>query len=149
MPVEFARHSKGDRITLVVVPGVRHVRSLWALMDSDSVDEARGQLRKREGTNDRYIDHWSRETDSPECIPELSEWTLARNIHHVVWTGLPPRFKGNNHRVPTEEDVLKYLHQLRGPARDEAERYIRRAPRQIDTEYRRRIEVELQWFPTA
>ena len=44
VPVEFTRHSKGDRITLVVVPGVRPVRSLWALMDSDSVDEAREQL---------------------------------------------------------------------------------------------------------
>lgn len=149
MPVEFARHSKGDRITLVVVPGVRPVRSLWALMDCDGVDEAREQLRLREGTNDRYIDHWSRETDSPECIPELNEWALARNVHHVVWTGLPSRFKGKNDKLPTEEDVLKYLSQLRGTARDEAERYIRRAPRQIDTEYRRRIEAELQWFSTA
>jgi len=149
IPVEFARHSKGDRITLVIVPGARPVRSLWALMDSDSLDEAREQLREREGTGDRYIDDWSRETDSPECIPELSEWALARNVDHVIWTGLPPRFKRKNHRLPTEEDVLKHLRQLRGTARDEAEQYIRCAPRQIDTEYRRRIEVELQWFPTA
>ena len=116
-------------------------------MDSDSLDKAREQLREREGTGDRYIDDWSRDTDSPECIPELSEWALARNVDHVIWTGLPPKFKRENHRLPTEEDVLQHLRQLRGSARDEAERYIRYAPRQIDTEYRRRIEAELQWFP--
>ena len=149
IPVEFARHSKGDRITLVIVSGARPVRSLWALMDSDSLDESREQLRQRERTADRYIDDWSRETDSPECIPELSEWAFARNIDHVIWTGLPPRFKRENHRVPTDEDVLEHLRQLRGTVRDEAERYIRCAPRQIDTEYRRRIEAELQWFPVA
>ncbi len=147
IPVEFARHSKGDRITLVIVPGARPVRALWALMDSDSLDVAREQLREREGTIARYINDWSRETDSPKCIPELSEWALARNVDHVIWTGLPPRFEGKNHRLPTEEDVLKHLRQLRGTARDGAERYIRCAPRQIDTEYRRRIEAELQWFP--
>lgn len=147
IPVEFARHSKGDRITLVIVPSARPVRSLWALMDSDSLDEAREHLREREGTVDRYIGYWSRESDSPECIPELSEWALARNVDHVIWTGLPSRFKGKNHRVPSEEEVLKHLRQLLGTVRDEAERYIRRAPQQIDTEYRRRIEAELRWFP--
>lgn len=149
IPVEFARHSKGDRITLVIVPDARPVRSLWALMDSDTLDEAREPLREREDTVDRYIDDWSRESDSPECIPELSEWALARNVDHVIWTGLPPRFKGKNFRRPTEEDALSHLRQLRGTARDEAERYIRRAPQQIDTDYRRRIEAELQWFPIA
>ena len=149
VPVEFARHSKGARITLVVVPDARPVRSLWALMDSNSLKEARKQLREREGTGDRYIDHWSRGTGSPACIGELSEWALARHIDHVIWTGLPPKFKKENDRLPNEEDVLKHLRQLRGTERDEAERYIRRAPRQIDTEYRRRIEAELQWFPIA
>ena len=147
IPVEFARHSKGDRITLVIVPSARPVHSLWALMDSGSLEEAREQLREREGTGDRYIADWSRETDSPESIPELSEWALARNIDHVIWTGFPPRFKRKNYRLPTEEEVLKHLRQLSGTAREEAKRYIRCAPRQIETEYRRRIEAELHWFP--
>ena len=118
-------------------------------MDSDSLEEAREQLRKRERTADRYIDHWSRGKSSPACIAELNQWALARNIDHVIWTGLPPKFKKENDRLPNEEDVLKHLRQLRGTERDEAERYIRRAPRQIDTEYRRRIETELQWLPIA
>ena len=146
IPVEFARHSKGDRITLVIVPDARPVPALWALMDSDSLDVARKHLREREDTIDRYIRDWSRETDSPECIPELSEWAFARNVDHVIWTGLPPKFESKN-RLPSEEDVLKHLRQLRGKARQDAERYIRRAPPQIDTEYRQGIEAELQWFP--
>ena len=149
IPVEFARHSKGDRITLVIVPSARPVPSLWALMDCDSLDEARKQLREREDTAERHIHHWSRGSRSPSCIAELSEWAVARNIDHVVWTGLPPKFKREDHRLPTEEDVLKHLRRLHGTELDDAERYIRRAPRQIDTQYRRRIEAELGWSPIA
>ena len=148
IPIEFARQSKDDRITLVIAPGARPVRSLWALMDSDSLDEAREQLQLREGTeNPDYIGNWSRKQESPRDIPKLSEWAAARNIHSVIWTALPPGLKGDDNEHPGVEDVLRHLRALSGTARDNAERYIRRAPRQIDTDYRRRIEAELEWSP--
>ena len=148
IPLEFARQSMDDRITLVIVPAARPVRSLWALMDSDSLEDAKEQLQLREGTkNPEYIGNWSREQLSPVSIPGLREWAVARNIYSVVWTALPPKFKGDDNRQPNVEDVLRYLQALTGTARDAAEKYIRRAPRQIDTAYRRRIEAELQWLP--
>ena len=150
IPLEFARQSKDDRITLVITLAARPVRSLWALMDSDDLEDAKERLRLREGrTKPEYIGDWSRGGRSPDEIPELSEWALARNVDSVVWTALPPRFKGENNRQPGVEDVLRYLQALTGTARDAAEQYIRRAPRQIDTAYRRRIEAEFQWLPRA
>ena len=150
IPLEFARQSKDDRITLVIWTDARPVQSLWTLMDSDSLDEAKKQLQRREETtNPKYIGDWSRGGPSPTEIPELSEWALARNVDSVVWTKLRPKFNGDDTWQPNVEDVLRYLQALTGTARDAAEKYIRRAPRQIDTAYRRRIEAELHWLPRA
>ena len=147
IPVEFARQSNDDRMTLVIVPSARPVRSLWALMDSDHLKEARKQLRYREGTSARYIGQWSRGNRSPAGIADLGEWALARGIDAVVWTALPPKFEKMNHRLPSAEEVLDHLRSLSATTRGKAERYVRRTPRQIDTAYRRRIEVELGWLP--
>ena len=150
IPLEFARQSEDGRITLVISPAARPVRSLWTLMDSDSLVEARKQLQRREGTKKpEYIGDWSRGQWSPTEIPRLSEWALARNVDSVVWTALRPRFNGDDNQPPNVEDVLRYLQALTGTARDAAEKYIRRAPRQIDTAYRRRIEAELHWSPSV
>ena len=112
VPVEFARQSEDGRITLVIVPSADPVRSQWALMDSDSLADARERLRRREGnTKNQYIGDWSRGNCSPASIPELSEWALARNIDSVVWTALPPKFDSENIRLPSVEEVIAYLQQ--------------------------------------
>ena len=150
IPLEFARQSMDDRITLVISCDARPVRSLWALMDSDSLNDARKRLQRRERTtNPEHIDDWSRGRLSPVSIPGLSEWAVARNVDSVIWTALPPRFNGEDDRQPRVEEVLGHLRALSGTKRDEAEKYIRRAPRQIDTAYRRRIEAELHWLPSV
>ncbi|MYF66243.1 MAG: hypothetical protein F4182_01445 [Gammaproteobacteria bacterium] len=150
VPVEFARQSADGRITLVISPATRPVRSLWALMDGDSLEDAIKQLQQREGTkNPDHIGSWSRGQQPPDEIPELNEWARAINVDSVIWTKLPPNFNDGDNGKPRVEDVLRYLRKLTGTARDAAEKYIRRAPRQIDTAYRRRIEAELQWLPKA
>lgn len=68
------------------------------------------------------------------------------DYYELVWTALHAEFGGND-RAPTVVEVVGYLRGLAGPKRDNAERYIRRAPRQVDTPLRRRIAAELNWTP--
>lgn len=148
--VEFARQSQDGRITLVLEPTAPPVRSLWAIMDTTDIAAARETLRLREdipsGSANR-IGAWSAGDPLPQLIPDLPEWVRARAIHGVVWTALPSKFDGTE-RTPTEDEVVRYLGQLMGEQRKNAERYVRYTPAQIDTPYRRRIEAELHWLPT-
>jgi len=149
IPLEFARQSKDDQITLVISPEARPARSLWTLMDSDSLEDAKERLRQREGTTMKNIGNWLRKQGPPKEIPNLGKWAVGRNIDSVIWTALPPKFNRQEGRQPSMEEVLMHLRALSGTALDKAEEYIRRAPRQIDTAYRRRIKAELQWLPRA
>ncbi|HHI0756360.1 TPA: hypothetical protein ACP4R6_005361, partial [Klebsiella pneumoniae] len=150
--VEFARQSLDGRITLVLVETDRLVPSLWAIMESVDLTSSIEALRCREGIPikniEKHVCRWSAGQPSPKLIPGLSEWADTNNVDHVVWTGLPPKFNGKE-ILPTAEKIVKYLEQLSGEQRDRAEQYIRRAPRQIDTMYRRIIESSLQWHSTG
>ncbi len=144
--VEFTRQSQNGRITLVIEPSSKPVRSLWALMACPDVNSAREALRRREGaTKINDIGVWSRGQQNPRGIIDIEAWADSRGVNAVVWTALPSRFAGTNGITPTCDEVINYLNGLRGANRDEAEQYVRRTPRQIDTEYRRRIESELGW----
>lgn len=146
--VEFLRKSGDGRITLVLDRSASATRSLWALMDNTDLGQTKEALRKRENISKeneaKYIGAWSTDETGPCLIVELPQWAQSRGIDSVVWTALPPKFDERN-QVPTVEDVVLYLSGLSGGERDNAERYVRCAPKQIDTPYRRRIEAELDW----
>ena len=148
VPVEFARQSDDGRITLVLARTASPVRALWAVLDTTEIKVARKGLRERERivqkNESKHIDSWSAGQPSPELLPGLPAWAHSRGVHHVVWTALPPKF-GDIEQMPTQEQVVQYLGNRTGAQRYNAERYIRFAPKQIDTAYRRDIEATLQW----
>ncbi len=146
--VEFLRQSQDNRITLVLHDSASPVRSLWAVMVSASLQEAKAALAARERMTSKdptkYIGSWSRGAGCPSCIPELPAWAESNGIEHVIWTALKPKFADRD-VVPTKGQVVEHLHNLVGPERDNAEQYIRRTPAQIDTQFRRHIESTLGW----
>jgi hypothetical protein len=147
--VEFLRQSRDDRITLVLHGSAGAVRSLWAAIDLKDVDAAAKALATREGIPDKnvekHIGRWSPGNASPKWVIGLAPWAESRAIQAVIWCALPPRFNGEDDRVPSPSEVVAHLSQLVGPKRDVAEQYVRRTPAQIDTKYRREIEASLGW----
>ncbi|MBY5422307.1 hypothetical protein [Rhizobium leguminosarum] len=140
--VEFVRQSGKEhgRITLVILPSAKVVTSLWAEMDSDDPDAAKELLRLREGKPFRHhIGLWRRGQPEPGSLPGLSEWAVARAVEAVIWTDLPPKFQGEEGRIPSVQDVVAYLQGLPAEPRAAAIEYIRNAPMQIDTAYRHEI----------
>jgi hypothetical protein len=117
-------------------------------MPHTELQAAKEALREREGiTGNNWISRigsWQQGEAAPQCMPELPNWAQAHGLDAVVWTVLGPEFNGNE-TSPTVDQVIQYLRTLTVTVRDEAERYVRCAPRQIDTAYRRRIEAELGW----
>lgn len=146
---EFLRQSNNGRLTLVLSHDAEPVRSLWATFAGSDLAQAQDALRIREGIpfNNlrKHIGSWSRGAANPACVLDLEPWANARGIEHVVWTALPPKFNGANGTGPTIDQAVSYLASLTGPARDLAEQYIRRAPPQVDTSYRRHIVAALGW----
>jgi hypothetical protein len=146
---EFLRQSNNGRLTLVLSQNAAPVRSLWATFAGSDLTQAREDLRSREGVPpknlERCIGYWTRGEPNPACVIDLEPWATARGIESVVWTALPPKFDGTDGASPTINQAVSYLASLTGPTRDLAEQYVRRAPPQIDTPYRRRIEAALGW----
>jgi hypothetical protein len=149
VPVEFLRQSGDHRITLVLDADGTPATSLWAYLECDDVDSAVAALQKREGVRDqdaaRDIGRWVGNS-SPPLIPGLADWVREHRLDAIVWTALGFSSKGHVGRRSADE-VVQYLKTLPDEARSTAETYVRRAPRQIDTAYRRRIEADLGWTP--
>lgn len=148
VPVEFARLSDDNRITLVISPAATPIRVLWAHMVPTDLSTAREALRNREGITARnwveLVGAWRHGEAAPDQIPELPEWAAQRGVGAVVWTALAPKLKAAT-GSPSADEVIEHLRGLRGTTREHAKQYIERAPRQVDTEYRRRIEAVFGW----
>jgi cation transport regulator ChaC len=148
VPVEFTRQSSDGRMTLVIDASAAPVRVLWAVMLPTELQPAREALRDRERiTGNNWmsrIGSWQEGDAAPETIPDLPDWARAHGLNAAIWTALRPRFAGKE-TSPSAQQVIEYLQELTGTKRQNAERYVRCAPRQIDTEYRRQIQAALGW----
>ena len=147
--VEFVRQSQDGRLTLVLYNTAEPVPSLWARMTVDTLDAAVEALATREGPKsngkrkplskpERDIGRWTREQAEPKNIPGLVVWAISRDIKHVIWTELKPKFKNQLYPL-TKDQAVAYLRKLPHAERVKAEEYVRQTPPQIDTAYRRHI----------
>lgn len=146
---EFLRQSNDGRLTLVLSQAADPIRSLWATFDGSVLAQACDALRVREGIPvknlHKSIGSWSRGDPNPDSILEIEAWAASRGIESVVWTALPPKFNEQDGVGPSADEAVSYLSSLTGPTRDRAEQYVRQAPQQVDTTYRRKFEAAFGW----
>lgn len=152
LPVEFVRQSKDGRITLVIEPKAKPLRVFSAVLKAQDIDAACKELADREGVSCKNISnsigHWSTaSTSQHDEVDVVKKWAWENGYTGVVWTALKPKFNGATNQTPSSDQVIEYLKSLSGTKQDEAEEYIRKAPKEIRTAYRDRIEKELGWTP--
>lgn len=142
LPLEFARQSGDNRMTLVIADIKHYVPVLWAELDAASLDEAVSLLAKREGvTRERAIGRWQNQTK--EKYPHqttIAEWAIANDFIGVVWTALEPGMKESRGDLPTLTQVRHHLATLEENESVGAIQYIHKAPIQIMTPYRSALE---------
>lgn len=150
LPVEFARVSSEDRLTLVLVDTVALQPTLWVLSGKPTLAEAVRNLAKREGTTDSNIGRWS-STDEQinfqvQVRTLIGQWAQERKLDAVVWTALGPKKPNGENGLATEDELIEYLRTLvEGRKALAAKEYIEKAPTQIKTLLRMRIQREFGW----
>lgn len=153
LPLEFARISSGNRLTLVIYPGVSLQPTYWALSALEGLDDARANLRAREGMKTLEKIHGldkdgktcgDIDTDVKACI---TQWLKEQShLDAVIWTGLESNWQQKMQRPFYPKDAICFLRGLEDKNR--AEEYISNAPEVIRTKVRELIEEELGWKPS-
>ncbi|MFA6407790.1 MAG: hypothetical protein WCV80_03745 [Candidatus Paceibacterota bacterium] len=146
LPIEFTRFSSDGRVTLIIDFKAKAVNVLWAELDLESLEQTVCLLAKREGTRCQSIRSTrASDTDGDEVRRSVINWLKSKKLDAAVWTGLS--YKDGVR--PSVIQVLEHLEKLEGCDKERAEEYIRKAPRQIFTEYRQAIESKFSWTPTG
>lgn len=150
LPIEFTRKSKDGRLTLVISKTAKPIRTLWALMATDDLEIAKKSLLNREGIPTTKLNTSigtikSDEETNDEIKLAIKDWAIKLNLDAVIWTNLSPKFLDIDGKEPTLEEATVYLKSLNINEKATAEEYIRKAPKQIDTEFRRQFELEFGW----
>ena len=137
-------------MTLVLAKVERTVRSLWCILDAATLTDAKQALADREFGKgeiaDGRIGFWDCFTGESHgrSQNEIRAWAKDKGLDGVVWTNLGPKIQ-DRYVLPSYQEVLAYLKSL--PDSRAAEEYVRRAPVQIDTDYRQRLQADLGWSP--
>lgn len=144
LPIEFTRISKDKRVTLIIDEAAKPIQTLWSLMNTENLREAIESLKEREKSE--KIDFVTATEASEDPVKhKIIEWLRLYHLDAAIWTSLS--YKQNSTR-PSIDDIVAHLKSLNQSDRTRAEEYVRKAPKQIMTEYRKRIEEELGWAPT-
>lgn len=154
LPIEYARISGTDELTLVLYPMANNVDTLWAYSSFTGLDKAIENLRSRERTNVGMIGYYNKTDGSNRCkaVPETIEtiraWAEDKEIDAVIWTDLPENFEEKDKGAYTEDKAIEYLKELIREDQDKAEKariYIQETPAQVVTHLRPRIRQEIGW----
>lgn len=149
LPMEFARFSSRDRLTLVLTEGVPEQSTLWAISASDPFEEASTDLEARERCGPKGIGSWPRLAGGSSIRTydaALEAWVGGKRLDGAVWTALGTTDASKKRGLLSEDARLEYPRALERDGRAAAAReYIERAPAQIRTPFRELVKRELGW----
>jgi hypothetical protein len=143
--------SADGRLTLVIDPAAQPVPTRFASSPRTAISEAVEDLRVREGTDRKNIGFLiastgrsSREEFAGQAavVEAVQAWCVSEHIDACVWTALPPNFEQELDLAFSVDAALAYLKRLGKSNRDNALRYIRNAPPEVDRAIRRRVSQE-------
>jgi hypothetical protein len=149
LPLEFCRVSLDGRLTIVI--DEQHgtpCTTYSAVSNFGNLEAALENLQKREGMptkrNVGFIVRASRQRSTaaderhPGAIDAIAAWADATDYDAVVWTALASNFhKRSNVGAPfSVEAAMRYLEGLGTATLQEALKYIRSAPAEIQTPVR-------------
>jgi sirohydrochlorin ferrochelatase len=119
----------------------------YAVSTRDNLAQAITDLQEREGTpNPDNIGfcqvagpHFAARAirRPPTACEVIRAWGVEKQFDAVIWTALPPRFRDAIGVPFTPAAALHYLDGLPGPTKELALQYIRTAPPQTTTAFRR------------
>lgn len=147
LPIEFSHISRDCRLTLVIDPsnGVP-VPTRHSLSTRDSLNDAISDLLAREETireNIGYVclrqpaEHSTVHQPAAEII---RTWARKFAFDAAIWTDLAPNFHQKTGDKFSPARAEEYLRGLPRGAAFRAREYIVRAPAEVDTPVRRRLE---------
>jgi len=157
LPIEFSRIALDGRVTLIIDPAARRVRTHWVPLAVESLEEAVVELGIREkiapemrpvwvGRLSRETSVWPSQGRNPDLDGVVAAWLRDRALDAVVWTALPARGPDGETGRPELERLLRHLKSIEGEARIRAEEYIRRTPSSIATDHRAKFEESFGWI---
>ena len=154
LPIEFARISGDQRLTLVIHPGCEEQTTYWAISGHDDPQQAIDNLKEREGCRARDIGWIVADDvgDQDAVRAKIKEWLNRKpEMDAAVWTNLVTSWPEKRDREFNYEDAVRYLEELERRQQEatgclrRARDYVRNAPEQIQTPVRKRMSARTDW----
>lgn len=148
LPLEFARISSDLRLTLVIRPKSKWVKTLYINSADSDLKSAISNLQEREKCPNinsigyyNFLDKTKNIKRIPEEIErELSMWNEVKKYDAVIWTDLGQNFKDKSQMEFNVHNLKIHLAGLKSNEYQLATEYILNAPSQIKTNFRKQIE---------
>ena len=149
--IEFSRVSKDGRLTLVIdLNNGEEVKTYFAQSQRNELGDAIDDLIEREATDRKQIgfvdvingtDSKAEFPDQIDVFNKIKDWCHRENYEAAVWTALQSQFKKQTKLDFSLDNAISYLKKLPKPARENALEYIRKAPAEIATPVRNKIQM--------
>lgn len=148
LPIEFARISGGNRITLVIKPNCENVTVLYTISLYDDLDRAIQNLKTRENTpntnNIGFVDYTNNRCNLREAnkfiLESLEKWNAEKKFDAIIWSDFAPKFSDVIKKPLTIQNVIEFINDLSEKEQQGAIKYIQNTPAQIRTNFRSSLE---------